>query len=291
MGKRKKLQSWESDISNVGTYDMYFNRLKEYALSMFEWEGLPEEINKRFLELIMFEEGKILFHKDPNLGYMVTPVMYGGKMNYYREPTEYNAVSIGYNRKLSPDEGVIMWNNYSRTSIIPTIRAYAYRLYQVEKTMDVNINAQKTPIIILADESQRLTLMNTYMQYEGNEPFIFGNKSGFDKDSIQVLETGAPFVSDKLMAYKHNLWNEAMTFLGVGNAKQDKKERLVEAEVSANDEQIQTSRYTMLQARQEACEQINKMFGLNVSVDFRLNKDNERDEVKEKEGEPNEENR
>lgn len=286
MVKKKKMQSWESDISNTGTYDMYFNRLKEYALSMFEWEGLPEEINKRFLELIMFEEGKILFHKDPNLGYMVTPVMYGGQMNYYREPTEYNAVSIGYNRRLTPEEGVIIWNNYSRTSLIPIIRAYAYRLYQVEKTMDVNINAQKTPIIILADESQRLTLQNTYMQYEGNEPFIFGNKSGFDKDSIQVLETGAPFVSDKLMAYKHNLWNEAMTFLGVGNAKQDKKERLVQAEVSANDEQIEQSRFSMLQARQYACEQINKMFGLSVSVDYRLNNVQD-EELEEEEGEKN----
>lgn len=272
MGRRKKIQSWESDISNVGTYDMYFNRLKEYALAMFEWNGLPDTVNKRFLELKMFEEGHVVFHNDPNLGFMVSPVMVGGEINYYGEPTELHAVSVGYNRTLTPDEGVVIWNNYSRTSIIPTIRAYAYRLYQVEKTMDVNINAQKTPVLLLADESQRLTLMNTYQQYDGNEPFIFGNKKGFDKEAISVLKTDAPFVSDKLMAYKHNLWNEAMTFLGVGNAKQDKKERLVSAEVEANDEQIETSRYAMLQARQDACELINKMFGLSVSVDFRLNK-------------------
>lgn len=277
--KRKRQQSWESDISNAGTYDMYFNRLKEYALSMFEWEGLPDEINERFLEVIMFEEGKIVFHNDPNYGYMVSPVMAGGKINYYREPTAYKAVSIGYNRDLTPDDGVIIWNNYTRTPLIPIIRAYAYRLYQVEKTMDVNINAQKTPVLLLADESQRLTLKNTYQQYDGNEPFIFGNKTGFDKDAIQVLTTEAPFVSDKLMAYKHNLWNEAMTFLGVGNAKQDKKERLVAAEVAANDEQIETSRYSMLQARQDACKQINDMFGLNVSVDFKLNKQREREEA------------
>lgn len=279
--KRKKMQSWESDIANVKTYDMYYDRLRDYALSMFEWKGLPEEINVRFLEVKMFEEGRVVFHKDPNFGYMVSPVMYGGEINYYNEPTMLKAVAVGYNRDLSPDEGVIIWNNYSRTPIIPTIRAYAYRLYQVEKTMDVNINAQKTPVLILADESQRLTLLNAYMQYEGNEPFIFGNKSGFDKDAIQVLETGAPFVSDKLMEYKHNLWNEAMTYLGVGNSKQDKKERLVADEVAANDEQIQTSRYHMLQARQEACEQINKMFGLNVSVDFKLNIDSQESEEEE----------
>jgi hypothetical protein len=284
--KKKKMQSWESDISNIDTYNMYYNRLRDYALSMFEWKGLPEQINKRFLEVKMFEEGKVIFHDDPNYGYMVSPVMIGGAVNYYDEPTTYHAVAIGYNREMTADDGVVIWNNYSRTPIVPIIRAYAYRLYQVEKTMDVNINAQKTPVLILAEESQRLTMQNMYMQYEGNEPFIFGNKSGFNPDSIQVLKTDAPFVSDKLMEYKHNLWNEAMTFLGVGNAKQDKKERLVADEVAANDEQIQSSRFHMLQARQDACEQINKMFGLSVSVDFKLN--DRPDDTKEEGGKPDE---
>ena len=267
----KKLQSWESAISNNGTFDMYFNRLKDYALSMFEWSGLPDSVSKRFLELIMFEEGKVVFFEHQEFGFMVAPVLDTGRQNHYREPIRWRATGIDLNQELDATNSVIMWNNYGRTPLIPIIRAYAYRLYQVEKTMDVNINSQKYPIIILADESQRLTLKNAYQQYEGNEPFIFGNKSGFDKEAFQVLNTGAPFVTDKLMEYKHNLWNEAMTFLGVGNAKQDKKERLVSAEVSANDEQIKTSRHTLLQARQDACEQINTLFGMDVSVDYKLN--------------------
>jgi hypothetical protein len=270
--KRKK---WESAQENNSTYLMYYNRLRDYALSLFEWTGLPDSINERFLEIKMLEEGKVVFFEDENLGYLTLPVMYGQTLNVYQEPTHYTAFTTGYSKQLTPDEGVIIWNNLSRTSFLSTIRAYAKRLYQVERTMDVNIQAQKTPVLILADESQRLTLMNAYMQYDGNEPFIFGNKSGFDTDSFQVLKTDAPFVSDKLMAYKHNLWNEAMTFLGIGNAKQDKKERLVSDEVSANDEQIFSSREVMLVARQQACEKINKMFGLNVSVDFKLNKEKE----------------
>lgn len=284
MAKRQKMQSWESDISNNGTFDMYFNRLKDYALSMFEWEGLPDTVNKRFLELIMFEEGRVVFFNHRDLGFMVAPVLETGRLNHYREPISWRAVGIELNEALDDKDSVIMWNNYGRTPLIPIIRAYAYRLYQVEKTMDVNINSQKYPILILADESQRLTLQNAYMQYEGNEPFIFGNKSGFDKDAFQVLNTGAPFVTDKLMEYKHNLWNEVMTFLGVGNAKQDKKERLVSAEVSANDEQIQTSRHTMLQARLDACEKINQLFSMNIAVDYKLNVERKEKEVEAGDG-------
>jgi hypothetical protein len=282
--KRKK---WESAQANNETYLMYYNRLRDYALSLFEWTGLPESINERFLEIKMLEEGRVVFFEDKKLGFLALPVMYGQMLNVYQEPTHYTAITTGYQKQLTPENAVIIWNNLSRTSFLSTIRAYASRLYQVERTMDVNIQAQKTPVLILADESQRLTLQNAYMQYDGNEPFIFGNKSGFDTDSFQVLKTDAPFVSDKLMTYKHNLWNEAMTFLGIGNAKQDKKERLVADEVAANDEQIFSSREVMLVARQQACEQINKMFGLNVSVDFKLNKEKEKEgeEDQQKEGE------
>jgi hypothetical protein len=266
-------KNWEAAALNSATYLMYYNRLRDYALSMFEWEGLPDSINERFLELTMFEEGRAVFFQDPNFGFMALPVMVGAPVNAYQEPTEYRAVSINYNRDLTPDEAVVIYANLSRSTLQPTIKQYAMRLYQVERAMDVNIRTQKFPLVVLADESQRLTMKNAYQQYDGNEPFIFGNRSGFDKDSIQVLKTDAPFIADKLMTYKHSIWNEAMSFLGINNSKQDKKERLVEAEVSANDEQVLGSRYVLLAARQQACEQINKMFGLNVSVDFKFNQE------------------
>jgi hypothetical protein len=266
-----KKESWDGAISNKATYEMWFNRLRNYALSVFEWEGLPPSINVRYLETQLLTYGQVVFFEDEHIGHLALQVQTGGVVNHYMEPTAYKAVSFNYNKDLTPDDSVIIYDNMDRTPRLPTLEAYAQRLFQVEKTMDVNINSQKFPIVILTDESQRLTMMNAMQQYAGNEPFIWGNKKGFDPESVRVIETGAPFVTDKLMSYKHNLWNEAMTFLGVGNSKQDKTERMVADEVAANDEQIQTSRHVLLETRQQACEQINKMFGLNVSVDFKLN--------------------
>lgn len=267
MGKKRDRESW---VLNNQTYMMYYNRLRDYALSMFEWEGLPDSINERFLEVKMYEEGSVVWFTDPSFGLLALPVMKGGEINFYNEPTSYNAVSTGYNRKLDPEEAVIMYANYSRTPIDPIIRQYAHRLFEITRTQDVNVKAQKTPVLLLADESQRMTLLNAYQQFDGNEPMIFGNKKGFDPESVSVLKTDAPYVSDKLQVLKNEIWNEAMTFLGVGNAKQDKKERLVEAEVSANDEQVEGAREIMLKSRRQACEQINKMFGTKISVDFKF---------------------
>jgi hypothetical protein len=268
-----KKRNYEAEQQNHATYYMYYNRLKDYALSMFEWDGLPDSVSERYLEIVMYRDGRTVFFKDPELGFMTLPVTIGSTINAYEDPTGYVAYSVNYpQRNLTPDEAVVIYNSYSRTAMMPIIEQFARRLAHVERAMDVNIQATKTPVLILADESQRLTMLNAYMQYNGNEPFIFGNKSGFDKDAFKVLKTDAPLYTDKLMQYRHDLWNNAMTFLGIGNAKQDKRERLVSDEVAANDEQIQSSRFVWLQARQDACMKINNMFGLNLSVDFKLNK-------------------
>jgi hypothetical protein len=267
-----KKRTYEAEQWNAATYQMYYNRLKDYALSMFEWNGLPDTVSERFLEIVMYRDGRTVFFKDPTLGFMTLPVTIGSSINAYEDPTKYIAYSVNYNqRELDPNEAVVIYNNYSRTAMRPIIEQFARRLAHVERAMDVNIQATKTPVLLLADESQRLTMLNAYQQYNGNEPFIFGNKTGFDKDAFRVLKTDAPLYVDKLMQYRHDLWNSAMTFLGIGNAKQDKRERLVSDEVAANDEQIQSSRFVWLQSRQDACKQINEMFGLNVSCDFKLN--------------------
>jgi hypothetical protein len=265
MGKKNVVQ-WE----NERTYQMYFVRLRDYALSVFKWEGLPDTVNERFLELTMFQQGKILFFKDTDWDQFLALPFTFGQMNVYNEPIDFHAQSINYNKEYNVDNAVPIWSNFSRHPIQWIVEEYAKRLYWVERALDLNIRQQKFPFLILGEESQRLTLMNAYEKWEGNEPFVFGYKTGFDKDAFQVLNTPVPYVADKLMEYKHNLWNEAMTFLGIGNAKQDKKERLVADEVAANDEQIESSREVMLKARQLACEKINELFGLSISVDYRL---------------------
>ena len=148
---------------------------------------------------------------------------------------------------------------------------YAIRLARVMRTIDLNVEAQKTPLLITCPENQKLALENVYKKYKGNAPVIYTD-SEFNLDSVKVLKTDAPFVADKLTDYKHDLWNEVMTFLGVNNANQDKRERLVADEVGANDEQIEQARYNMLDARKEACRKINEMFGLNIDVKFRNDK-------------------
>lgn len=259
---------------NILTANDYYDRLKMIATSLFEWEGLPESCNARFLEMTLYTTGRALFIFDDTMGYLNMRCTPSGQLNNYDEPVSYNAHSTIYSKDFKRDECVLIRNNYLERPTDNTVVLFASRLTEAERTIDTNIRAQKTPVLISCDEKDRLTMKNLYSQYEGNEPFILGGKS-LNPDSIKVLKTDAPFVADKIQSYKHEIWNESLTFFGINNANSDKRERLITDEVNANNEVISINAQSMLLTRLEACEQINKMYGLNVSVKMRSTNEQE----------------
>lgn len=270
MGRRTKDRNfWDSAMMNNATYIQYYNRLTELAISMFEWVNLPEEIDPRFLELVLFAKGKAIFFKDPDIGYMALMVTDMGPMNAYRIPLRRRAyASNGYNAELSIDDSVMIYNNYLRTPSKLDVEMFSRRLYNIDRTIDINVNGQKTPILIECDESQRLTLQNLYMQYDGNKPVIYGD-TALQNNPLKAIQTGVPYVADKLTMLKTQYWNEALTYLGISNLNIQKKERLVSDEVARNMGGVIASRYSRLNARKDACKEINKMFGLEIDVEYR----------------------
>lgn len=267
MGRKKN--RWPSAQINNQTYIDYYQRLMEFAINMFEWRNLPPTVDERFLELTLYEKGYCLYFNDEVVGNLALACTIGGMLDVYRIPTERRAFAVnGYNKICTSQDSVLIFNNYLHTPTILTIELFARRLYEIERTIDVNVKAQKTPTLVLASEQQRLTMKNLYMQYDGNEPFIFGDKD-MEFDGIKCLKTDAPYVADKLQVLKHQIWNEALTFCGIENSNQDKKERLVADEVGSNYGNIEAQRNVMLNARRQAADKINRMFGTNIEVGFR----------------------
>ena len=270
MGRRRAKTYFDDSLQNNNTtYGQYLTRLTELSISMFEWQNLPETVDPRFLELTLFSDGQAVFFQDEALGYLALQCTINGRLNVYRVPIDRRAYAVnGYQRNLNDKDSVIIWNNYLHTNAIVDVKQFARRLYNLDRIIDVNANAQKTPVMILADEQQRLTMLNLYQKYDGNEPVIFGDKN-LDLKGVSCLRTDAPYVADKIYELKTQIWNEALTYLGISNVNTQKKERMVTDEVIRNLGGTIASRYSRLEARREACKQINKMFGLNVQVDFR----------------------
>lgn len=270
MGKRKK--AFEESLQlNQKTYDYWMRRLTELAVNTIEWTGLPDTIDTRYLEMILCNKGLAVFFKDQELDqYLALNVMISDKWNVYNIPTGREAYAVnGYHNKLDISNSVIIFNNYLHTPTIIDLEIYARKLYEVDRAIDVNIIGQKTPHIVKCSENQRLVLENLFMNYQGNIPFIFGDKS-MNFENLDTIDITTPYVTDKLQIARRQIFNDALTYLGIENNSNEKAERMVTNESLSNLGAIEAARKTRLNARQQACDLINKMFGLNVSVKYRV---------------------
>ena len=269
MSKKKRTFFEDSAMINNRTYLQYIEHLTELSISMFEYENLPDSVDWRFLEMTLFEKGQVLWFEDEVMGNVVMKFASNGPFDLYKVPIRRHAYAVsGYQNDLTKDNSVIIYNNLIRTNSILDVKMYARRLYNLDRAIDVNANAQKTPVVIVCDQEQRLTMLNLYKEFDGNAPVIFGDKA-LDLSALRVLRTDAPFVADKLFALKNQTWNEALTRLGISNVAYQKKERMVSDEVVRSQGGTFASRYSRLESRRQALEKINKMFNLDVTVRFR----------------------
>ena len=269
MGKIENREFWQNTKLNNWSFMQYYNRLVELAISMFEWKNIPNSIDVRFLELSLFSDGHVVFFKDEELGYLALRCAINGPLDVYRIPINRRAyANNGYQKQLTKDDSVIIFNNFLHINSMLDTEMFAKRLYELDRIIDVNSKAQKTPILIQCEESQRLTMKNLYMKYDGDAPAIFGDKN-LSPNALKVLQTGAPFIGDKIYDLKNKYWNEALTYLGISNINYVKKQRLVADEVTRNSGSTIASRYSRLESRKEACKKINEMFGLNIDVEYR----------------------
>lgn len=270
MSKKGNREFWQSVKSNSRAFTHYYNQLVEIALATFKWNNLPSTIDERFLELSLLTYGQAVFFKDEEMGYLALHSANTGPFDVYRIPKNRRAYAVnGYTNTLTNENSVLIYNNMLHTNTLPDLEWYAERLAQYDGTIDTNIKAQKTPILIECDNDELLTMKNLYLQYAGDTPVIFGKKKSKLNSGFNVLRTDAPFTASNVQEIKNQIWNEALTFLGISNVNVVKKERLVSDEVRRNLGGTYANRSTRLTAREQACRMINEMFGLDVSCEFR----------------------
>lgn len=276
----------DSAILNSQTYNQFLYIFQQIALARFEWVNLPKSMDERALEQALYFKGQAALLFDDNFGFINTNCSSNGNINIYGLPNKLHCYSYDYqtNRnlytgfisdELNKKSAILVLNNWNRTPTMGAMELYAYRMYNAERTSDININSQKFPLLLLGDQKQKLTLENIYSQYEGNRPVILGDKTLTQDNPITCIKTDAPFITDKLQTYKKQIFNEALTYLGINNIIEEKKERLITDEADSNNELINMHLQSFLIPRQKACEQFNELFKLtnNKKIFVRVRSD------------------
>ena len=267
---RKKRQFEDSLYANMVSYRYYIDRFRELSISNFRWNNMPETCDVRFLEAALFDRGYAVFFREDALDrYLTLWINYERGYDIYGHWSQYRA--MGYNGYrsdiLTEDDSVIIYNNMLHMSTYPIADMYARRLWQLDRTLDINVKNTRQPKIILCDEKQRYSMEQLMMQVDGGYSNIFADK-GLNLEMVKVLDLSAPYYCDKIYQLKTDIWNEALTYLGITNSVVNKRERLITDEVLTSQGGVMASRASRLYERQKAAERINKLFGLDVSVEY-----------------------
>lgn len=257
---------------------MYTRILMEMAANRFKWHGLPNSVDVRFLELQLLTHGLCIYYFDERYGKHFALKGTGiGSVDFVDNYTEYQV--YGYNfisKRIPAHSAVAIWNNYLRTPDTDIIRIYAFKLAELDRTIEINSrNARRTKLLVV-DEDQRLSGQHLVNQFDNGEGMIAVSRKGYQDTMLEAIDLGVDADSiEKLHILRVRLWSEAMGLLGIDNANQDKKERLVASEVDANSEQTSAMKHVALNARRMACYAINERFpGHKVSVEFHIDADN-----------------
>ena len=263
---KKKLVN--SQISNFLTYQMYLRQLLTLAENVFEFTNLPEFIDVSYLNKQLLKKGSVAFFKDEVMGVIALPYNNIGTLDVYGRPRTIQVIARnGYTRTLKEGEFVIMYDNNGRYPLLMDIYQNAERIANCKKVIDINIAQQKTPRIWITNSDKKRTVEDLLNQYDGNVETVLAYDT-LDLDDVQAICEPAPFVADKIDIHLEKEWAEFFRLIGIANLVEQKKERLIQDEMTASLGGTIASRYSRYEPRKRAIDEINKKFGTNIEVKY-----------------------
>jgi hypothetical protein len=267
---------WQSPSFNRRDFQKNMGQIVQLAVNRFRWEGLPDTCDMAFLERTLLEDGVATIAKYEGDWYSLRAVTYG-TLDMYGYPVEWRAMGVnGSEFEVNWDSGVLVYNSMLASGSIGfannsnpwnALELYARDLCHIDRTERMNLMHQCIPWILQGPKEQQQQLANIIKQISGGEPFIAVDEE-FSKHfaSVEVLNTTVPYIGEQLETARLNKWNAVYTYLGIDNLAR-KKERMIEDEVSANNEPVTLRALDGLQARRKACDSLEKL-GLNLDVVF-----------------------
>lgn len=264
---RQKRRFFQKIYKEGVEYNKWLFKFASNAISSYRVEGLPVEIDERWLALKLFELGSIAFFYDDDVGeYACMQYSTMGVYDCYGNPSKITVWNpwTSYNKVLEKGQFVIIWDNYLRVNNYRSFIGLAYRLSRLDGTIDVNCTAQKTPVIVSCSENNSLSMKNMISKVDADEPYIPVNTK-FNVDDIKAIQLNAPLVALDLLETQQRLYNQGNSMLGITSVIAQKKERMITSEVDTGNADALANRRSRTMARDYATRQIKETFGIDVN--------------------------
>lgn len=271
---------WNWDFSNFGItssnilkdkkmlINSYIKNMINRTMQMFDWQGLPDTIPKKDLEQLLQLTGSATIAQAPQ-GIFAFRSGLGGVPNAYYLPTISIVANpaLNFNKELVIDKDCVVMLNDSTYNGLTSINAkFASLLAELDITIRYTIINARLPYLIKTN-----TVDEADNAKEILKDIEDGVKLGFIADSWSDLSfTTYPYFSNlqineliELYQYLKSQWYQE---LGLNSNYNMKRESLNQYEISSDTNILTPLVQDMLEQREIACDKINTMFGLNVSV-------------------------
>lgn len=260
------------------------------AMNLYEWEGLPDTVSARIIELSFLLRGCAMITEiDGSLYSLLASGGYDYTM--YGEPSRAWGYGLnGFTKDCKimvagADEGILLrdttgskvdldynavfgWDNQARYPYINYILNSALRLADIKRSEDVVRNNSKKPAIVTCEESMVKSVKEAFDAKDENNSVIVMSVGGMTLDSVKVfpIQIDTSLMKEFADAFQReqNYLREVFGIASLPNT--DKRERLITDEANANNEYTDENGDIRLNMRKRFCEAVNLAFGTNISV-------------------------
>lgn len=256
----------------------YFTKyLLQKAMSVFEWD-LPETWNKDYFLYVLYCWGYVAVVNTDKFG--VIPQGCGLKgYDVFYAPTHAVIANPLLSGILEPRIGTqceLLKLQPDFSGILDLVGHYAEQMALASQSVSVNLlNSKLSYVFTAKTKALAESLKKMYDQIASGEPAVVIDsrlKNAADgEETWKSFEqnVGGNYIVTNLLADLRKI--EAMfdTEIGIPNANTDKRERLIQDEVNANNIETYSKCAMWLENLQDACKRVNDMFGLSISVRWR----------------------
>lgn len=273
----------------------YVNKYYNLWQNLLKW---PDTIDYQQIDFVMrklWETGSIAGWKNKPTGEQVFATFAAATYNTYDWPVGVNLINprgvpfIPNTIQTIDKDVVIGYAQRNKKPIRETIEFFVDKIVNVEMTININLQVQKTPWIVAAESVYRDRVQEFLNKINNDEFALFLDVN--EADTLKALQSGSQFVIDKLYSYKKSLENELNEYFGFDNmGVAEKKEHLINSEVEANNDLIRRSGECITDAIIDFFTRLKDFTGID-SIPWVNKPDDEQfdeemgDELKDKDGE------
>lgn len=271
MSKKRIQKCFNAEYTQRRIRTMYFNKYYNLFMNMFEWEGLTEE-EQSYVMRKLWNNGTVAAFRIKNLDGIIGFAPYAAfTWNMYDFPEQVTLINergvpfIPSTTQVVDKDVVLGWAQFNRKPVREVVEYYIDRMVQVDMVINTNIELHKMPYLIGVDPADKDKLQDVVERILDNELVVFADLESLSL--VKALATQPQYVVDKLHAYRIQLENELLTYLGFDNSgNSEKATTMLLDEINANNVIINASADQFKTCVESWCKRIDEVLGIKIGV-------------------------